>query len=232
MVLKKIVIAAAAVVMTAQTAFAASFTDIDNHWAKDSINVLADRGVVNGVTDTQFMPDGIVTRAQYLKMIMEATNCGTAEVRAGECLDARAEDWYAPYLQKALDSGIIPNEMIEGYSEKVDYNVDENGNALYSKVIYDGAFNGNIPITREEMAALTQFAYQYTRNVLTSKGIKAADSALFEDSDRISDWAVVSVNSAVANGFMDGMDINYFNPTSTATRAHAATVILRVMNKG
>ena len=75
MVLKKIVIAAAAVVMTAQTAFAASFTDIDNHWAKDSKNALADRGVVNGVTDTQFMPDGIVTRAQYLNMIMEATNC-------------------------------------------------------------------------------------------------------------------------------------------------------------
>lgn len=228
---KKIVLMLTAAALSANVAFAANFSDTGNHWARESINTLADRGVVDGVTDTLFMPDATVTRAQYLKMIMEATDCGTAQMRQGECLDAKVGDWYAPYLQKALDSGIIPDEMIVGFSEKVEYEVDEDGKALYSKVIYSGAFNGDLSITREEMAALTQYAYQYTRNVLTNKAAKAKNGAAFADSDKISDWAAVSVEQALANGFMDGMDNNYFNPKATATRAQAATVILRVINK-
>ncbi|MBR0359692.1 MAG: S-layer homology domain-containing protein [Clostridia bacterium] len=47
----------------------------------------------------------------------------------------------------------------------------------------------------------------------------------------MSEWARASVAQAVENGFMDGMDDNMFNPSFTATRAQAATVILRVLNK-
>lgn len=231
--MKKRIIAISAVVMMlfSQAVSAVNFTDITNHWAKDSILTLAEKGVVNGVTDTQFMPDGEVTRAQYLKMIMEATGVKTAPVREGECLDADKDDWYGIYLQGALDCGLIPKDMVTGYSENVDYAVDENGNATYTKVIYKGAFNGDLPIKREEMAVLTQYMYQYTRTILTNQKADTQKVADFADSDKISEWAKTSVKQAVANGFMDGMDNNMFNPTLTATRAQAATVILRVLNK-
>lgn len=228
---KKICILFAVMCVFANTALAVNFTDINNHWAKDSIITLAQKGVVNGITDTEFVPDGEVTRAQYLKMIMEATGIETTAVRTGECLDADGDDWYGTYLQSALDKGLIPKDMVTGYSESVDYKVDGDGNATYTKVIYKGAFNGNLPIKREEMAVLTQYMYQYTRTILTNKRTETKQPSAFRDNDSISDWAKVSVNQAVANGFMDGMDDNMFNPAFTATRAQAATVILRVLNK-
>lgn len=229
--MKKSAIFVLALTLVANTVFAANFTDINNHWAKDSIITLADSGVVNGVTDTEFVPDGIVTRAQYLKMIMEATGVATKPIRQGECLDATVNDWYGVYLQAALDNGLIPKDMVSNYKENVDYKVDENGNATETRVIYTGSFNGNNAITREEMAVLTQYIYQYTRTILTN--IKHGDNKAkeFADNESISEWAKASVNQAVLNGFMDGMDDNKFNPKNTATRAQAATVILRVMNK-
>ncbi|MBR0365996.1 MAG: S-layer homology domain-containing protein, partial [Clostridia bacterium] len=125
--MKKIITIILASVMTTTGAYAAGFGDIGGHWAEGTINTLAGLGVVNGVTDTAFMPDGTVTRAQYLKMIMEATGLGTAQFREGECLEAKTTDWYAPYLQSALDSGIIPHAMITGFKENVEYAVNDDG---------------------------------------------------------------------------------------------------------
>ena len=68
--MKKLIAVVLASVMTTTGAHAAGFTDIGGHWAESAVNTLAGLGVVNGVTDTLFMPDGTVTRAQYLKMVI------------------------------------------------------------------------------------------------------------------------------------------------------------------
>ena len=228
---KKLITVLIASAITAASAYAAGFADISGHWAEGTINTLAGLGVVNGVTDTAFVPDGTVTRAQYLKMVMEATGLRTTEFRNGECLEARATDWYAPYLQKALDSGIIPHAMIAGFKENVEYTVNDEGKATSSRVVYSGAFNGDLPVTREEMAVLTAFCYQYTRTVKTNVQTSLADVAEFSDQDSISSWAEQSVKLAVANGFIEGMEDGSFCPADNATRAQAATIVLRVINK-
>lgn len=228
---KKATAVTLAAVMLATSASAAAFTDINGHWAADAIVTLADKGVVNGVTDTMYMPDGEVTRAEYLKMIMETTRLKPVTGADVACLDAAAKDWYAPYLKRALMCGLIPDAMVAGYKENVTYTLDDEGNATSVNVTYSGAFNGNLPITREEMAVLTQYVYQYTRTILTNEVVKTDKLKPFEDDDKISSWAVTSVKQAVANGFMDGMDDNMFNPSQTATRGQAATIILRVLNK-
>lgn len=231
MVKKICVTALATLMLVSSSAMAVTFTDISGHWAEQSIITLADKGVVDGVTDTTFVPDGTVTRAQYLKMIMEATGVKLVKPRAGECLEVGVNEWYATYLQTALDAGLVPNQMIAGYKEKVEYTVDDNGTATDSKVVYHGAFNGNLPITREEMAVLTEYVFQYTRTILTNEDINTSKIKPFTDYDSISDWAQISVKRALVHGFMDGMDNNMFNPKDTATRAQSATVILRVLNK-
>ncbi len=229
---KTLILSLAAAALFQATAFAAQFTDIHGHWAEVSINALAERGIVNGITETEFQPEGNVTRAQYLKMIMEATGIEPGTVREGECLDADGRDWYAPYLQASLDIGIIPENMITGYRADVEYEVDDNGTATSSKVVYRGAFNGDLPITREEMAVLTQFCYQYTRTVVTDsrKEVDLAIAEGFTDSDSISDWAKASVSQAVSNRFIEGMDDGSFKPKENATRAQAAMIVHRVLN--
>lgn len=232
MVKRIVAIVMSGVLLVTSTALAKPpFSDISAHWAEGYITKLFNKGVVDGVTDTMFVPDGQVTRVQYIKMIMEATGLKTVTPRNGECLEAGVNEWYAPYLQSALDNGLIPVAMITGYKESVQYTVDDNGHATESKVVYQGTFNGNTPITREEMAVLTQYVYQFTRTILTNKKEDISKVKGFADGGEISDWAIVSVNHAVANGFMDGMDDNMFNPKDTATRAQAATVISRVLDK-
>lgn len=230
--MKKMITAAlASVMLITGSAMAVDFEDTRGHWAEAAITTLADRGVINGITDTTYAPDGNVTRAQYLKMIMEATGVETTPYREGECLELRGNEWYAPYLQKALDIGLIPHAMIAGFRESVEYSVDDNGKATDSKAVYSGAFNGDLPVSREEMAVLTQYFYQYTRTVKTNSAADIESAAEFLDGENISDWAETSVKLANVNGFIDGMDDNTFRPADSATRAQAATIILRVINK-
>ena len=228
---KTITIILAAAMLTMSSAYAVNFEDTKGHWAEQTINELVERGVVNGYTDTEFAPEDEVTRAQYLKMIMEATGVKPTPCRAGECLEATASDWYAPYLQKALDCALIPDSMIAGYKQNVEYVVDDTGKATSSRLVYSGAFNGDLPISREEMAVLTQYFYQYSRTVLTNEDIDTSEVKPFKDEDSISDWAITSVVMAAAEGFIEGSDDNSFNPKDATTRAEAATVIMRVISK-
>lgn len=231
MKLKKI----AAVILTvaaisSSAAYAADFTDIKGHWAEQTINALAEKGVVNGVTQTAFRPEGTVTRAEFLKMAMEVSSIKPVDFRMGECLDAVAKDWFGGYLQSALDKGLIPSNMISNYSVDVVSKVDESGNFV-SKAIYNGAFVGNLPITREEMASVAQITYQYSLNANTMNNMNAAIELEFADKDLISAWAVPNVKLACAQGFIEGMDNGMFAPKSTATRAQAATIISRILEK-
>lgn len=47
----------------------AKFRDTEGHWAEESIDKAADKGVVNGVGDDMFKPDEFVTRAQLCAIL-------------------------------------------------------------------------------------------------------------------------------------------------------------------
>lgn len=212
--------------LTASSAYAAYFADIRGHWAEDIVLELADRKIVNGVSPNIFNPEGTVTRAEFLKMSMEVMGIGTVPMRYGECLEARNTDWFAPYLQSALDKGLIPENMIAGYNLQITKKSDGT-----LKTMYSGAFNGNISITREEMAVLAQYMYQYTLNASTMQGMQESKDMNFSDADSISGWAYRAVKLAYSQGFIDGMGDGTFSPQSTATRAQAATIIGRMIKE-
>lgn len=49
-----------------------TFTDISNHWAKDVIELAAEKGIVGGYSDLTFRPDKSLTRAQATSIIVRA----------------------------------------------------------------------------------------------------------------------------------------------------------------
>lgn len=208
------------------SAQAALFTDTRKHWASEYINALSEKGIVNGVSDTIFAPNGTVTRAEYLKMIINTVGISTVSFRKGECLELSGKEWYAPYLQSALDKGLIPKEMISGYSADV---VTDNSGS--TRAVYKGSFNAALPITRQEMAVLTMNLYQYQQNARTMQTSKEPRPLTFGDNASIASWALSSVALAVAQGFILGMETGDFEPNSTATRAQAAAIIYRVLGK-
>ena len=66
---------------------------------------------------------------------------------------------------------------------------------------------------------------------MTNVETDTSDVKEFADQSDISRWAEVSVKLAAANGFIEGMGDGSFMPADNATRAQAATIILRVINK-
>ena len=107
-------------------AAAARFADVPlSHWAYPYVEELAQTGVVSGVDDKHFKPDGNVTREQFAKMLMGGYTL------SGEYSysDVDPNAWYAPYVGAASRLGVI-----NGYE--------------------DGTFGVGKLITRQEMAAM------------------------------------------------------------------------------
>nr|AAB00841.1 pullulanase [Thermoanaerobacterium thermosulfurigenes] len=110
-----------------------TFNDIKDNWAKDVIEVLASRHIVEGMTDTQYEPNKTVTRAEFTAMILRLLNI-KEETYSGEFSDVKSGDWYANAIEAAYKAGII-----EGDGKNA---------------------RPNDSITREEMTAIAMRAYE------------------------------------------------------------------------
>ena len=84
-------------------------------------------------------------------------------------------------------------------------------------------FSPNEPITREQMAAIL-YRYAAYKGMDTS----ADETADYTDSSSISDYAKTCVNWAGQHKIMTGDDKGSFLPGGTATRAEAASVLMRI----
>lgn len=82
------------------------FTDISSvPWAIESINALARDEIINGMSEGIFAPEENVTRAQFVKMIVEAFGFegkGTASFT-----DVSESDWYGEYVLIAANNSIV-----------------------------------------------------------------------------------------------------------------------------
>jgi len=119
----------------------------------------------------------------------------------GEFIDIKSGDWYANEIEAAYEAGII---------------------------LGDGKrMKPNDYITREEMAAISMRVF----GKLTSYDEEQLSKTTFADDDRVSDWAKKAVANAKKAGIMDGVSGNLFVPKKNATRAEAAVVIYRMLDK-
>ncbi len=94
-------------VVPAEVQNAIKFTDLDTvAWAKEAIQGLVSRGVVNGMSENTFGPDLLVTREQFAKMVVIAFGYpeGTA---APNFADVDSSAWYVPYVASCYENGIM-----------------------------------------------------------------------------------------------------------------------------
>ena len=87
----------------------------------------------------------------------------------------------------------------------------------------ENTFGPDDHIAREQMASMVARAL----NLVAPVAFDLAD--LFSDHSSVSDWAAVPVAAAVEAGVMKGYEDGTFRPAATATRAEAATVLLRAL---
>lgn len=178
-----------------------TFEDITNHWAKNYIESLASKHIVNGKNDKNFDPNGKITRAEFVKMIVKALEIDINKYK-GTFSDVKADAWYADYIQTAYDNGIVKGK-VEG------------------KI-----FDPKGLITREEIFTIIARAMK----VKPSKDVQTILSN-FKDYKDISGYALEHTAGLVEQKIVSGYSDNTIKPKANATRAEAAKLIYEIYNR-
>lgn len=179
-----------------------SFADVASHWSKADVELLANKLVVDGVTDTTFQPDRNITRAEFAALVVRALGLSSVS-GTNNFKDVSSSAWYANVVATAVKAGII-----DGYE--------------------DNTFRPDNQITREELAAMTIRALNYA-NVATN--VSNPDSVLskFKDSKDIV-WAQKEIAAAINVGLINGMTDDTIGSAGQATRAQSATILKRLLS--
>lgn len=81
-----------------------AYTDMNSaKWALEAVEQLSSMGVINGYEDNTFRPDNNVTRAEFLKMLIELT--GVSEKKEALFNDVKESDWFYSYVVSAYGAG-------------------------------------------------------------------------------------------------------------------------------
>lgn len=181
-----------------------TFADLAGHWAKQDIEAMLAKGLVAGVSATEFAPDRTVTRAEFTALLVRALGIQYAPGLRSSFADVPGDAWYAAVVTAAAQNGLVG-----GYSAT--------------------GFGPEDPITREQMAAMVVHAFNYAgKGVTLTDAEVSAQLARFTDAPAISPWARASVAGAVTKGIVKGRTATAIVPQGTATRAEAAVMILRM----
>ncbi len=111
------------------TACTHPFTDLNGHWAESAICELYNDGVVNGVSEKTFSPNAPITRAEFVKIMVESLGYNVYAVQSAAFTDTSTDAWYYAVVSFAHSKGFVG-----GYS--------------------DGSFHPNASITRAEAVEL------------------------------------------------------------------------------
>lgn len=83
------------------------FSDVaDTHWAYTAINELAQNMILNGYLDGTFKPENNITRAEFAKIIVSATDCFD-HTATSSFNDVSLDDWHYSYVSTAYKLGYI-----------------------------------------------------------------------------------------------------------------------------
>ena len=82
-----------------------TFTDVIGHKNQVAIEELAKRGIINGMTETEFAPDNTMTRAEFATITVRSLGLPLkSNIVFG---DVKTSDWFFDYVSTAYHYGIV-----------------------------------------------------------------------------------------------------------------------------
>ncbi len=170
-------------------------------WFYDNVVYVYENGLMDGVSDTLFDPDGTVTRAQLVTMLWRLD--GEPSVNyALPFTDVSGGEWYAEAVRWAAGEGIV-----NGVSET--------------------EFAPNAAVTREQLAAIL---HRYAQHKGYDVSIGESTNILsYSDFASISEYAISAMQWACGEGIITGVTESTLEPQGTATRAQSAAILMRCL---
>lgn len=230
------ILATATIASSAIPVFASTYSDVsDSHWANSYINKITGLGAFSGYEDGTFRPDNVITYQEFTKTVVglilnpledkiEPVEDGyeiykfTPAVLSGkEPYDADYrwhhawDDWAQPYLNFALDKGLIKYD--NSIMDTEDYN-----------------FGGpRDEMSRFDMAKLIARTMDY----LGEEKIENTDvyKTALKDYDYIPDEYKGYVLQAYGKGVLSGYEDGSFHGDRKLTRAEASSVLVRLVDQ-
>lgn len=189
---------------------ALSFTDIAGHWAADDILRAAEAGLVKGIGDSRFDPDGLLNRGMFVTIIGRLLKIDPTLWAVQEGMfpftDVPSTSYYAPYVNWAVHTGITT------------------GTSAFT-------FSPDATITRQEMATFLARIGALTCYKFPTPTQEEASTANFADADSISGWAKDAVTLlqglSILKGHENAEGEIIFDPTAAASSAQGCAVLNR-----
>lgn len=193
---------------------AATFKDLQGHWAQQDVEYLAGLGLVKGYDDGSFKPDANMSAVEALLFCARVATVDTntknaivedwADVLKG-IIGEDMYSWAAPDLSMCLEMGIITPEELSELSRN---------NGLLSA------------IPREDVALYLARAMQLApvAESLTTYNLT------FADKDSISKEMQPYVYLLNSYGILKGDEFNRFNPKDPLNRASMTSLLRRAMD--
>ena len=176
------------------------FEDMEDHWAKEYASYLLQTGISNGISDTEYGPDLLMRRGDYILMLYRAA--GEPVVSVFSAFDDVPPDMY--YTQA------LTWAKREGIAEALD------GNNIYPQ----------LPLTRQDAFVFTYRAL----GLLGKQYIEGTfeDLTQFPDAELLDEHAIVPTATLVMLGVVEGAD-GFLMPSETLTRAQMAKILAVVL---
>ncbi|MDF2669755.1 MAG: cell wall/surface repeat protein, partial [Paenibacillus sp.] len=182
------------------------FSDVADHWAKEAVNDMGSRMVVDGAGEGLFNPDLSVTRAEFAAIVVRGLGL-KLEQGAAIFKDVHAADWYNSSVRTAYVNGLI-----EGFE--------------------DGSFRPSDRITREQAMVVIARAMAITELKKNSASDLVDGSLLqFADAEQISEWAKGAMSQALQAELVSGRSGGMLAPKADLTRAEVAAIVQRLLHK-
>lgn len=178
------------------------YTDLSmTAWYHDGVHFCLEEGLMNGISNDQFAPNGITTRAMIVTILWRLEGKPVVNYLM-QFDDVAADMWYTEAIRWAASEGIV-----EGYGNN---------------------FGPNDPITREQMAAIM---WRYAKYRGYDVGVGENTNILsYDDAFDVSDWAIPAMQWACGAGLINGIETGKavnLAPNGNTTRAQAAAILYR-----
>ena len=166
-------------------------------WYHEAIDFVVSQKLMHGMSDTQFQPNGNMTRAQMVTVLYRLAGTPAVEGTV-PFTDVTTSAFYSDALVWAYANGI-------------------------AKGMTDERFAPNASVTREQMVVFFARFAQLNGQTVEAKG----NLSNYRDANAVSNYAKAAMTWAVETGLIQGMTTTTLSPKATSTRAQIAEVLLR-----
>ncbi|EPY09255.1 hypothetical protein PAALTS15_00140 [Paenibacillus alvei TS-15] len=166
-----------------------------------AVQFLGSKGIVSGKGNGNFMPDSLLTRAEFTTMLVKVFNA-MDETAKESFSDVEPPQWHYPFIASSEK-----NHIVEGYP--------------------DGTFKPDRTIERQEMTAIgARFLHERKHYFYPSNPEEYLNR--FVDKETVSKWAKPTMSLAVKQRLIDVPADKQIKAREAVTRGEAARMLYRL----